>query len=148
MTAAAEQQGALFEHCREFAKVMLIDSGEFYPFGAEISDDGSLSAVAGWIGEEHPNPFDIHELLKEGFVSKARAGTIIAAALAVNVNVPGQYQPAFPDGVRIQLETSGNSRYIYVPYRITISGLFRKSRNVDFAEPFAVQLAEDWFLQA
>ena len=48
---------------------------------------------------------------------------IIGAAIAANVNVPPQYQPPFPDGIRVLLECSGYSRFIYLPYRLSNQGV-------------------------
>ena len=145
MTASPEQQKSLFDHCLDFATTMLVDSGEFHPFGAEISADGQLRAVGGWNGEERPNAGELYALLQEAFIARARNGDTIAAALAANVDVPANYESPYPDAVRIQLEAHENSRFIYVPYRINKAGLFRKSRTVEFSEPFAVALAGGWF---
>jgi hypothetical protein len=48
---------------------------------------------------------------------------IVAGAIAANVDIPAKYQPPFPDGVRVHLECSGFSRFIYLPYRVSSSGI-------------------------
>jgi hypothetical protein len=145
MTATPDQQKALFDYCFDFAKTMLMDSGEFHPFGADITAEGQQRAVGGWNGEEHPNAGEMYTLMKDAFVASARNGEITAAAIAANVDVPAAYDSPYPDAVRIQLEADGNSRFIYVPYRINTKGLFRKSRTVQFAESFAVAISDNWF---
>lgn len=145
MTATPDQQKALFDYCLDFAKTMLMDSGEFHPFGTDITIEGHQRAVGGWNGQERPDAGEIYALMKDAFVASAQDGRIIAAAIAVNVNVPAAYQSPHPDAVRIQLEADGNSRFIYVPYRISTKGLFKKSRTAEFSEPFAVEIGENWF---
>ena len=127
---------------------MLNDSGEFYPFGAVLGNDGKVKAVGGYDGNEHPNPQDIYRLLGEGFVASARDGSIEAAALAANVNIPVEYSPPTPDGLRVHLESTDFSRFIYVPYRISKQGLFKKSIKAEFFEPIAVQIQPTIFVGA
>jgi hypothetical protein len=50
--------------------------------------------------------------------SQFQTREIVAAGIAVDVNIPPQYQPPFPHGIRVLLECAGYSRYIYVPYRV------------------------------
>jgi hypothetical protein len=75
----------------------------------------------------------------EALAGEAAAGRITAAALAVDVTVPEQFSPPWPDGVRVVLETAGYARIIYRPYRIITSGLLRRTKSVEYAEMFAVE---------
>lgn len=140
MSATPEKLHELLTYCIDFAKVMLSDSGEFYPFGAVLGNDGKVNAVGGYDGKEHPNPQDIYRLLGEGFIASARDGSIQAAALAANVNIPPEYSSPTQDGLRVHLESADFSRFIYVPYRVSKQGLFKKSLKAEFFEPIAVQI--------
>ena len=140
MTTSPAKLHELLNYCIDFAKVMLNDSGEFYPFGAVLEGDGQVKAVGGYDGNERPKPQDIYRLLSEGFVASAREGTIAAAALAANVNIPAEYSPPVSDGLRVHLESLDYSRFIYVPYRVSKHGLFNKTLKVEFFEPIAVQI--------
>ncbi|MDB5953200.1 MAG: hypothetical protein JWR65_5055 [Massilia sp.] len=71
----------LLTYCIDFAKTMISNSGEFHPFGAVLGRDGVVEAVGGYNGSEHPNPQDIYRILAEGFIARAHAGDIVAAAL-------------------------------------------------------------------
>lgn len=124
---------------------MLQDSGTFYPFGAVVGADGKVGAYGGFNGEERPNPAEIYAILSGAFASQARDGTILAAALAANVNIPAEYQPPSNDGIRVWLGSKGYSRFIYLPYRIQKRGLFRKGFSVEVAEPIAVDVPQAWF---
>ena len=130
----------------DFARTMLEDSGDFYPFGASITADGKLVAVGGNNGEERPNPQEIYKLLGGAFTSGAQNGELFAAALAANVDVPPQYSSPSPDALRVHLESDGYSRFIYVPYRLQKRGLFKNKRVAEFSEPFAVEVGPTFFV--
>ncbi|MBC3881923.1 hypothetical protein H8K35_10455 [Undibacterium sp. LX40W] len=145
MAATPEQLHALLLHCIDFSRTMLEKSGEFYPFGGTLSTDGKVCAVGGDNGEEHPKPQEIFLLLAEAFSSSAQKGEILGAALVADVNIPSHYAPNYPDGVRVQLESEGFSRFIYIPYKIKKSGILRMSRQVEMAEPFSVEIEPSFF---
>ena len=48
---------------------------------------------------------------------------ISAAAIAANVNIPVEFKPKYPDGIRVLIECSGYSRFVYLPYRLIKPGL-------------------------
>lgn len=145
MAASPEQLTALVTYCTDFARTMLERAGDFYPFGASISPDGTLGGVGGYNGQERPSPQEIYKLLAESLTASALAGNVSAAALAANVNIPAEYSPGSPDGLRVHLEADGFSRFIYVPYRITKQGLLRKKSVVEFGESFAVEIPPQFF---
>lgn len=147
MSATPEQLHELLTYCVNFAKMMLDNSGEFYPFGAVLKRDGKVGAVGGFDGHERPVPQNIYRLLEKGFIEGARDGSIIAAALATNVNIPPNYEAPLPDGIRVQLESSDFSRFIYLPYRITKQGFFKKTQKTEVLESFAVQISPTFFTE-
>jgi hypothetical protein len=125
----------------DFARTMLEDSGEFHPFGAKVDTAGQVVAVGGLIeGQEHPRGQEVYELLMGNLRSELADGRAIAIAVAVNVNIPDQYSPRHKDGLRVTLESTGYSRFIYVPYRLERAGLFNSKKKVELADPFSVEL--------
>lgn len=134
-------------YCINFAKLMLEKKGAFYPFGATLNPSGKLGGVGGWNGEEHPDRVEIYKLLADRFRDRAQAGKISGAALAVDVNVPTQYESQWRDAIRVHLESADFSRFIYVPYQVVKSGLLKSQRRVDLAEPFAVEVSHEFFLK-
>jgi len=139
MAASPEQLDELLTYCINFARTMLNASGDFYPFAATLSLDGNVAAVGGYNGEEQPRPAEIYELLSGAFSAGARAGQHLGVALAANVNIPAQYSPEAPDGLRVHLESNGFARFIYVPYKIDAQGV------ATIAEPFSVQIPPVFF---
>ena len=145
MSATPEQLHEMLSYCTDFARTMLEDSGDFYPFGATLSPQGVVAAVGGYNGEEKPTPTEIYQLLGESFLSGAARGELAGVALAANVNIPPEFKSDSRDGLRVHLESQGYSRFIYVPYQLGTKGLFKKRRVVEFSEPFSVELAPTFF---
>jgi hypothetical protein len=109
----------LLNYCTGFAKQMVERHEEFHPFGAIINSSGQLTAVGGYTGVEHPKGSEVYLLLQNSMKAQFSKKEILAGALAANVNIPSQFQPPFPDGIRVHLECAGFSRFIYLPYRIS-----------------------------
>jgi hypothetical protein len=131
---------AVLNYCLEFSEEMLSKAGDFYPFGAVVTQDGVLSAVGFSDGDEHPSPQQLYAFAERSITSRAAAGEILAGGLAANVNIPAEYAPAFADGVRVKLEGRDFSRFVYRPYRIASTGLLRKRQTLEFGEIFAVEV--------
>jgi len=146
MTASPQQLHELLVYCINFSRTMLEKAGDFYPFGATLSPDGKVGATGAYNGQEHPGPREIYQMLASAYSAGARSGEFLGVALAANVNIPAQFSPVFPDGVRVHLESEGFSRFMYVPFKVTVSGLLKKSRAVEMGEPFAVQVQPQFFL--
>lgn len=146
MAANPEQLHAAFMYCLDFARHMLEESASFLPFGAKLTKAGEVQAVGGWNGEEHPAPAELYALLAAALRSEAESGDIGGSALAVDVNIPQEYSPVLPDGIRVHLEGEGYSRYIYVPYEIKTVGLLRRKREIVLAEPISVEMPAEVFV--
>ncbi|MCW1926561.1 hypothetical protein OKA05_28675 [Luteolibacter arcticus] len=134
MTVDPGKLEELLTYCSDFAGQMLRSHGEFHPFGATLSPDGKVTAVGAWNGEEQPRGRELVEIL---------VSSIIAAALAANVDIPAQYEAEYPDGIRVKLECEGYARNIYLPYRLGKRGLLArlggKPLDVQFGEMIPVE---------
>lgn len=145
MSASPEQLHELLMYCIGFARTMLENSGEFYPFGATLSQEGKVVAVGGSNGEEQPKSTEIYQLLADAFSAGAKSGQHLGVALAANVNIPTGYSSPSPDGLRVHLESNGYSRFIYVPYKVVSRGLFKPKRVAQLSEPFSVDIPPQFF---
>lgn len=134
----------LLTYCLDFAKQMLDKNGEFYPFGASISADGEFSAAGFYNGEEHPSAQEVFLGLHSGFKYRFEKGEIIAAAIALNANIPPEFQAPFPDGIRVEIECRGYARYFYVPYRITkpsyLATIFGRKPQIEYRDIIPVDV--------
>lgn len=140
-----QQLQELLEYCLGFADRMLRDSGEFLPFGARGLADGSVVAIGFWDGREQPPAAELYEMGRAGLAADAQEGRIAAAALAVDVNVPPQFTPPWPDGVRVAIETADSATFFYRPYRIVTTGLLRRTKSVEYADIIAVDVPHQIF---
>lgn len=109
----------LLNYCLGFAKQMVESHGAFHPFGAVLVSSGTVTAVGAYVGEEHPHGAAVFQFLQGTMRAQFQKREIVAASIATDVNIPPQYQSAFPDGIRVLLECPGYSRYIYLPYRVS-----------------------------
>jgi hypothetical protein len=147
MAASPGELHSALNYCIQFAKEMLEKKGAFYPFGASLSPSGELGGVGGWNGDEHPKPIELYRVLADSVRDQARTGKISGAAIAVDVNIPSQYEAQWRDAIRIHLESADFSRFIYVPYQVVKSGLLKSKRRVNLAEPFSVEINPEFFLE-
>ncbi len=145
MSATDEQLASLLQYCGDFARLMIEDSGEFYPFGAEIDATGELRALGFSDGTERPSTQELYEYAQNVLSAKAKSGEIIAGAIAVNVNIPPQFESPLPDGIRVHVESSNFSRFIYQPYGIRKSGFLGQKRVVDYADLIGVDVGPVMF---
>jgi len=143
--ASPEQLHGALMYCINFAKTMLEDAGDFYPFGAMLTADGQVTAIGGDLGDPRPDQQQLFQFLSAALSAEVRSGRAVGVALAANVNIPPQYTTKFRDGLRVQLESRGFARLIYVPYQLKRTGLLRRSIAVDFDEPFSVEVAATLF---
>jgi hypothetical protein len=127
----------VLEYCTDFAKTMLSKSGDFYPFGAVIKTDSTFNAIGGYNGEQHPASQELYLMLQNAFIDQFSKSEIIAAALAANVNIPAQFSPDFPDGIRILIECSGYSRFVYIPYKISKANFWDALKGLKYILTYA-----------
>jgi hypothetical protein len=103
----------LLNYCTGFAKQMVEAHGAFHPFGAVLIPSGTVTAVGADIGQEHPNGADVFRFLQSAMRAQFQKREIVAAAIATDVNIPPQFQPTFPDGIRVLLECAGSRLFVY-----------------------------------
>ena len=145
MSASPEQLHSALTYCVDFANHMLENSGAFHPFAAKIITSGDVVAVGGWTGKEHASAVELINLFTGALRAEAQNKAILGAAIAVDVNIPPEFSSPLPDGIRVQLEGEGYSRYFYVPYRIEMHGLLNRKRKVTLLEPFSVEIQPAMF---
>ncbi len=144
-----ESLAALTHYCESFAKRMLSKNGGLYPFGAFINADDKLEALSASTGPNQASSRELIELLRGGIGELAASGRLKAYAIAADVNIPAACEPRFPDGIRVQIEARGYSRWVYTPYRILSFRVIRAFLvvlpTVDYAEPIPVDTEPDVF---
>ncbi len=105
-----------------FAKQMLSQHGEFYPFGAAMAPDGQVTAHAGYEGSEQPETQAVIDLLTQAFRQQAAAGEIRAAGLCKDIRTIAPGQTEKTDALCFKLEhQTGEAITVCIPYK---KGLF------------------------
>jgi hypothetical protein len=141
MDATQDRLNQLFTFTVDFAKDMLAENGDFFPFGAVVSDAGTVSAEAGQdSGAEMPDAHEVYRVIFERFAGQ-KPDNAIAAALVANVTIPDEFESPVRDGVRVHLESEGYARFIYVPYEFVTEG----EPEVRMHDPFAVEISPSFF---
>ena len=93
-----------------FAQQMLDKSGEFYPYGVALTDQGETRMVAGDGLGEHPASATVLETLVSGL--RGERDALRAAALVADVRANGS------DTVRVELEhRDGHAIAVLLPYK-------------------------------
>jgi hypothetical protein len=123
---------ALLNALLPFAQQMLKKHGEFFPFGASMTQDGAITLAGSYDGKEHPSPQEVIAWLVNTLKGQASAGQIKAAGICFDVRVVPPQQHEKVDAIQVSLEhISGEAIDVFLPYR---KGFFDK---ITYGELFA-----------
>ncbi|MGH8020201.1 MAG: hypothetical protein ACREIA_18370 [Opitutaceae bacterium] len=128
MTAKQEVE-KLMNDLVPFAKRMLSERGEFYPFGGYVKREGGIVHVgAEQVGTDQPKSADLFLLLKQSFQEKARNDECRATAILADVRIvpPGSSQKS--DAIQVSLDhKDGYTAEVFYPYRRENGGIVYES---------------------
>jgi hypothetical protein len=130
----------LFNILLPFAKTMLLDHGEFYPFGSSMSSSGETRMVGAKMeDDDHPPSEPLIDLLTETFKKQAASGELRAAGICYDVLTVPPEENQKQDAICCGLEHfSGETVDLFVPYVKTKDG-------VRFGEMFAAKRTAQFF---
>lgn len=107
-----------------FASENLEAFGEFYPYGAALTQTGEVKSVVGHQGDEFPE----QQQVADNIINKFKQGIIdsgyIATAMVTDVTIqsPGKSVPVKAVAVHLEHQ-EGLSLLVYLPYLKTQQGL-------------------------
>jgi hypothetical protein len=131
--SAKEECEKLMSSLLPFAKKMLSEYREFYPYGGFMRPLGEIVHVGGKIeGTDHPKSADLINLLREKAVEVARKNESKAVAIIfdVRIKVPGTTEKT--DAIQVCLDHREDySTEVLFPYSIEDDG------QVTYGAPFA-----------
>lgn len=110
---------ALMNSVLPFARQMLANQGEFFPFGGAMRPDGQIVSVESYDGNERPKSADVIAQMKAGMIAAAREGEYKATAIVydVRIKLPSTGEPS--DAIAVSLNHRDNySVIVLIPYRI------------------------------
>ncbi len=116
----------LVNHCLDMAEELLIEQGEFYPFGATINNFGELKNVGLFDGDDFPISDVVIEKLKEGFESDIKNGEIQSYAICFDCRASKKTTSEKTDAVAMECYIRHTEQRItyYYPYdSVTYTGL-------------------------
>ncbi len=133
-SSAKEQCEALMCEVLPLAKRMLTDDGEFYPYGAVINADGSITHVtAKEEGTDYPKSSTLIDILNTRFQEAADEQRIRASAVVFDVLIKPPGGTDKVDAIQINLDhQSDYSVQVLFPYSISDGKLL-------YDQPFAQQ---------
>ncbi|HEX9050008.1 MAG TPA: hypothetical protein VF841_05685 [Anaeromyxobacter sp.] len=113
---AKEEAELLVNDLVPFAKLMLREHGEFWPFGGTLGTDGSITQVGGRMEVmEEGTPGELADLLEGAFQSDAAQGKIRAAAIVLNVTLAALGK----DAILVRVDhADGYAVRVFFPYAI------------------------------
>jgi hypothetical protein len=129
-----------------FAKQMLSQYGEFYPFGATMTQNSQVEPVtghAGYEGGEHPETQAVIDLLTQALRQQAALGQVRAAGLCKDVRTIAPGQTEKTDALCFQLEhQTGEALTVYIPYQKGLLGKY------NYASMFVSRHTPEFFLSS
>ena len=137
-----EELDELLNDILPFAKKMLSEHGEFFPYGGAITTKGEIIHIGASDGDEHPPSQNLIDVLIESFQAQAKAGAYRATAIVFDVRVKPPSSDQKTDAVQINLDhADGLSVECFLPYQIKGKG------EVVYGEMFAQKGAAQIFKQ-
>ena len=123
-----------------FAKQMLQEHHEFFPFGGKMAPDGKIGQDAASDGTEHPASQALIDLLRQAHQAEARAQKIRVCATIYDIRTipPGRTQKQ--DAIAAAIDhVSGYSVVLIFPYT------FDAQKNLQVEPHFAMEGAHEIF---
>jgi len=134
MNAAKADAQELLDVLLPFAKQMLQQHEEFYPFGGRMVLDGTISHVGATFGTEHPPSQPLIQLMQDAFRAEARATGLRTCGILYDIRTVPPNRSEKQDAIAAALDhASGYSVVVIFPYR------FDESRQLQVEPPFAVE---------
>lgn len=110
----------------EFARMMLDEQGEFFPFGASLKADLLIHSVPVDLPEDRPGTREVLDALIAAFREYVQDDAVLAIGICSDTHI------AMPDGIResdaiaVQLEhRHGDSIVVFQPYERSLLGAIR-----------------------
>lgn len=102
-----------------FARQMLQNHGEFFPYGGAINPAGAIVGVATDAGRANPTSDEVIATTRKCFIAGARRGEYRATALIYDCRVPVPATGRNADAIAVALDhEDGYSVTVFFPYVI------------------------------
>ena len=142
-TSAKADAEELIGSLMPFAKQMLEQHREFFPFAGKMALDGKITHEGAFNGSEHPPSQELINILRQAHQREARAQKLRACAIIYDIRTipPGHTEKQ--DAIAAAVDhISGYSAVVVYPYAFDANGQLRVEA------PFAIAGANDIFPSA
>jgi hypothetical protein len=119
-----EDSECLMKELLPFAKQMLSQEGEFYPYGGVLRPSGDIVHISASIeGNDHPDSQSLIEILTRKLKDSAQSGEAKATGMVFDVRITCPGEVGKSDAIQISLNHSGGfSADVFFPYSIEEPG--------------------------
>ncbi len=120
---AKQEAEALINQLLLFAEKMLVEHGEFCPYGGYMADDGKIVHVSATGSTENPASKELIELLRRQFCEGARREEYRATAVVFDVRIAPPGAANKTDTIQVCVDHKrGYSAEVFFPYNILQDG--------------------------
>ncbi|HEY0501870.1 MAG TPA: hypothetical protein VGD42_00110 [Lysobacter sp.] len=106
-----------------FAEKMLREHGAFFPFGGHIKAGGELALDSAQAEEDHPQPQELIDRLRDSFRQRATNDELRACAIVHDVRVVPPGRSETQDAICASIDhVDGYSAHVFVPYSFPAPG--------------------------
>ena len=118
MKAGKEESQELMYAVLPLAEKLLLQNGEFFPYGGAMTPEGKIVSVAAYNGNERPPSSEVIAMLQKEFKAGAKKKEYKATALVYDVRI--QLKNGKPtDAITIALDHEADySVVVFLPYEL------------------------------
>ena len=139
MDTAQKDTDRLLNEGMAVAEDLLLENGEFFPFGLTLESDGQVALISAADDVDYPAANEMVELMKLRFAESARQGQYNATALFYHASVKSNDMPTAKDAVAVALDHALDfSIVVFYPY--TVDG-----KEIEFSTPSVTKGAGEIF---
>jgi len=141
-TSAKSDAEALLDALMPFAKQMLQQYHEFFPFGGQMAPDGKITNDGAYSGEEHPPSQALIEILRRAHHQSAHEHKLRACATIYDIRTIPPNRTEQQDAIAAAIDhVSGYSVVVIFPYT------FDSQKKLQVEAPFVVKGSQNIFPQ-
>ena len=119
MKSIPDELVSLLDYCHSLANLLLIEQGEFYPFGVYLSNDQKITQRLFHDGDDFPLSTGLINIIKHDFDRQLAIKAITASAVVYDAKVTNSSYPEAADVIVVRLasQTLDAPILYYLPYQ-------------------------------
>ena len=119
MNSIPTELNGLIHYCQSLARLLLIEQGEFYPFGVYLNAENVITQRLFPDGDDFPLSTGLINIIKYDFDQQQNAGIIKGSAIAYAARITNTYYTEPVEVIVVRLNMPGLKPVLYyMPYRL------------------------------